>query len=247
MSCYHRNRLSTNQMTDVTLLTAIYCSYAFGRERVRVLDSRSCLCELLEMTTTQMSFLPPCPRRERPNIIPSRSVCRQLFGPVNHEQMRADLLREKRKLCDENTRAWNFDFENGIPLVGRYVWERICSNLTREKPVSSLSDCVSETGSNERLACFNVPDPSAERTTTTTTCSGMTDCTISNDAESESLENAKCDPEKRLKHLRKRKSSGKITGELGCFCFSRISLRMLVWTFDVCSFRRLLTRILNLA
>lgn len=172
---------------------------------------------------TQISFPASCPRRERPNIIPSRSVCRQLFGPVNHEDIRADLLREKKKLCDENTRTWNFDFENGIPLAGRYVWERICSNLTRERPISSVSDTVCETGTGERLASLNVP--SVESTTTATTSSGMTDDTISNDAQSESLESGKRDPEKSLSHLRKRKSSGKITGEsIYCFCFSQINL-----------------------
>ncbi|KAJ7379315.1 hypothetical protein OS493_017828 [Desmophyllum pertusum] len=165
------------------------------------------------MTATQISFPPSCPRRVRPNITPSRSVCRQLFGPVNHEQMRADLLRERKKLCDENTRRWNFDFENGIPLVGSYVWERLCSNLTRERPVSRLPDCVAETGTSERLACFSLP--SNELTTATTTSSGTTKCPVSNDSCANQAENKSLDsknsPERRLKHTRKTKSSGKIT------------------------------------
>ena len=167
------------------------------------------------MTSSRISILPSCPRRERPNIVPSRSVCRQLFGPVNHEEVKAVLLREKKKLCDENTQTWNFDFENGIPLVGRYVWERICTRLTKDRPVSSFPDRVSETETNERLG---FSPPSAEITTvaTTTTSPDMSDSRISNDMECESLESAKCDRAKPLRSLRKRKSSGKITGKSGC-------------------------------
>lgn len=161
------------------------------------------------MTATQVSFLPSCPRRERPNIIPSSSVCRQLFGPVDHEQMRADLLRERKKLCDENTRTWNFDFENEIPLPGRYDWQRSCASSSREKPILSLPDRVSEMGTTERLACFN--DSAETRTTRSTTSSGTMDYAISNDAKGDSLESSIRDPEKRLKRLRERKPSDKIT------------------------------------
>lgn len=184
------------------------------------------------MTASRISILPSCPRRERPNIVPSRSVCRQLFGPVNHEQVKADLLRERRKLCDENTQTWNFDFENGIPLVGRYVWERICTRLTKDRPVSSFPDLASETGSSERLG-LNLP--SAEITTVATTTSpGMSDSTISNDVECESLESAKCDRAKPLRCLRKRKSSGKITGKSGCsICFRELTFVTHSMVFNV--------------
>lgn len=174
------------------------------------------------MTATQVSYPPSCPRRVRPNVLPSRSVCRQLFGPVNHEQLRADLLRERRKMCDENTQTWNFDFENGVPLVGRYVWERICCNLSREKPSSSLPDRVTETGTNERLACFSVPSTCSTDLTTagTTASSGTAKRPVSNDSCSNQAENESVETEKRLKHFRKAKSTGKITGRSRyCFCF----------------------------
>lgn len=163
------------------------------------------------MTASEVHFPPHCRRRVRPDITPSRSVCRQLFGPVNHEQLRADLLREKKKLCDENTQKWNFDFENGVPLVGKYVWERLCSTLTKEKTVSSLPDRVSEMGTTGRLACFSLA--STELSTTTTTTSSGT--TISNDSCSTQAENESFDSKSytksRLRHIRKTKSSGKIT------------------------------------
>lgn len=163
------------------------------------------------MTATQVRAPPCCPRRVRPNIIPSRSVCRQLFGPVNHEQMRADLLREKRKMSEEDAQTWNFDFENGVPLVGRYVWERICSTLTTEKPGSSLPDSVNETGTNERLGCFSLR--SNELTTATTTSSGATKCPVSNDSRPNQPENDLGETKKRFRHIRKTRSTGKITGK----------------------------------
>lgn len=187
------------------------------------------------MTATQISYPPSCPRRVRPNINPSRSVCRQLFGPVNHEQLRADLLRERRKMNDENTQTWNFDFENGVPLVGRYVWERLCCNLTREKPSSSFPDCVTETGTSERLACLSVP--SSELTTTsTTTSSGTAKRPVSNDSCSNQAENESVETERPLKHLRKAKSSGKITGRSRyCFCFHNLHASFLIIRSKFCS------------
>ena len=165
------------------------------------------------MASAQGNVLPSCPRRERPNIVPSRSVCRQLFGPNDHEQVRADLLRDKRKLLEEATRTWNFDFENGIPLVGRYVWERMFSELTREIEASRFSSPVSETeASNER----SDPAAVAERTDvtpSTTTSLGTTDRTISDDIDSDKLESGKCYSGKSARQLRKRKATGKITGE----------------------------------
>lgn len=183
------------------------------------------------MTATQVRVPPSCPRRVRPNIIPSRSVCRQLFGPVNHEQMRADLLREKRKMSEENAQKWNFDFENGVPLVGSYVWERICSNLRTEKPDSSLPDSVNGTGANQRLGCFSLP--STELTTaTTTTSSDATKCPVSNDSCPDHAENDLIETKKRFRHIRKTRSTGKITGKSKyCFC-----LRHYIYIFIVALF-----------
>ena len=157
--------------------------------------------------------------------------------------MRADLLRERKKLCDENTRTWNFDFENEIPLPGRYDWQRFCASSSREKPILSLPDRVSEMGTTERLACFN--DSAETRTTRSTTSSGTMDYAISNDANSDSLESSICDPEKRLKRLRERKPSDKITGMLFLFSQNNIYCYVLDVEFTfaavLCSFCRLVT------
>ncbi|XP_068711151.1 cyclin-dependent kinase inhibitor 1-like isoform X1 [Montipora foliosa] len=178
--------------------------------RVEGLITRSIVVKE-EMASSQRNVLPSCPRRERPNIVPSRSVCRQLFGPNDHEQLRADLLRDKRKLLEEATRTWNFDFENGIPLVGRYVWERMFSDLTREIEASRFSSPVSEIEtSNERSETAAVAER-ADVTPSTTTSLGTTDRTISDDIDSDKLESGKCYSGKSARQLRKRKTTGKIT------------------------------------
>ena len=192
------------------------------------------------MTATQVRVPPSCPRRVRPNIIPSRSVCRQLFGPVNHEQMRADLLREKRKMNEENAQKWNFDFENGVPLVGRYVWERFCSTLTTEKPGSSLPDSVNGTGTSQRLGCFSLPSSTELTTATTTTSSGATKCPVSNDSSPNHAGNDLVQTKKRFRHIRKTRSTGKITGKSKyCFCLRHLHLYCYVLCkASFCSFCR---------
>jgi len=186
------------------------------------------------MTATQVHVPPSCPRRVRPNITPSRSVCRQLFGPVNHEQMRADLLRERRMMNEENSQTWNFDFENGVPLVGRYVWERICSTLPTEKPGTSLPDSANATGTNERLGCYRLAS-TVLTTDTTKTTSGATKCPVSSDSCSNQAENDLVETKKRLRHIRKTRSTGKITGKSkDCFCFHDLH----VYCYDLANARR---------
>ncbi|XP_074613232.1 uncharacterized protein LOC141873212 isoform X1 [Acropora palmata] len=152
-------------------------------------------------------------RRERPNIVPSRSVCRNLFGPVDHEQLKADFLREKEEIIKEDTRKWNFDFENDIPLLGRYLWEKKeYSDLARERTTSSFSSRVSEgKATNERLSCTTVAEH--PNVTPSPTSLDMTHRTIpiSDNVDSEKAESEKCDPKMTPRKLRSRSSTGKIT------------------------------------
>ncbi len=61
----------------------------------------------------------------RENIVPSRRACRSLFGPVDHEEVKKTLAREMGVLDSRMCAKWNFDFKNGVPLSGKYCWERI--------------------------------------------------------------------------------------------------------------------------
>ncbi|NXX15042.1 CDN1B inhibitor, partial [Podargus strigoides] len=51
------------------------------------------------------------------------SACRNLFGPVNHEELNRDLVQHRRELEAACQRRWNFDFQNHKPLEGRYEWQ----------------------------------------------------------------------------------------------------------------------------
>lgn len=56
---------------------------------------------------------------------PKPSACRNLFGPVNHEELTRDLERHCRDMEEASQRKWNFDFQNHRPLEGRYEWEEV--------------------------------------------------------------------------------------------------------------------------
>lgn len=151
-------------------------------------------------------------RRERPNIVPSRSVCRNLFGPVDHEQLKDDFLREKEEIIKEDTRKWNFDFENDIPLLGRYLWEKMYSDLARERATSSFSSCASEgKATNERSSCTTVAEHSDVTPSATSLDMAHRTIPISDNVDSEKSESEKCDPKMTPRKLRSRSSTGKIT------------------------------------
>lgn len=64
-------------------------------------------------------------RCQNPNVLQlrSRSVCRALWGPVDHDQVRKDLEREQKTISKALTRKYNFDFESGKPMKGKWQWE----------------------------------------------------------------------------------------------------------------------------
>lgn len=60
------------------------------------------------------------------NPIRSReSVCRSLFGPVDHDQLRRDLKMKLKEITEQDSRRWNFNFQTETPLPGRFQWEEV--------------------------------------------------------------------------------------------------------------------------
>lgn len=59
-------------------------------------------------------------------------VCRRLFGPVDHDQLRRDLKEKLREITEEDSRRWNFNFQSETPLPGRFQWEEIPADCTAE-------------------------------------------------------------------------------------------------------------------
>ncbi|XP_042319397.1 cyclin-dependent kinase inhibitor 1 isoform X2 [Sceloporus undulatus] len=55
----------------------------------------------------------------------SRKLCRNLFGPVDHEQLQKEFQSLMRAQLEEAQQKWNFDFERETPLEGNYKWEKV--------------------------------------------------------------------------------------------------------------------------
>lgn len=53
------------------------------------------------------------------------SVCRNLFGPVDHEELSRDMKAKMREISERDQQRWNFDFNTDTPLDGDYQWEEV--------------------------------------------------------------------------------------------------------------------------
>lgn len=56
-------------------------------------------------------------------------VCRNLFGPVDHDELNREMKSKLREISERDQRRWNFNFDRDEPLRGEYEWE--------ESPVES--------------------------------------------------------------------------------------------------------------
>ncbi|XP_041051969.1 cyclin-dependent kinase inhibitor 1-like [Carcharodon carcharias] len=54
-------------------------------------------------------------------------VCRNLFGPVNRDQVKAELRTELRNGLVAARNQWAFDFEEEQPVQGAFQWEAVSS------------------------------------------------------------------------------------------------------------------------
>ncbi|GAB0177313.1 cyclin-dependent kinase inhibitor 1B [Grus japonensis] len=61
----------------------------------------------------------------RQSEYPKPSACRNLFGPVNNEELNRDLKKHFQEMEEAYQRKWNFDFQNHKPLEGRYEWQAV--------------------------------------------------------------------------------------------------------------------------
>lgn len=76
------------------------------------------------------------------------SACRNLFGPVDHEEVNREMKQHMREISERDQRRWNFNFETDTPLSGDYEWE--------ETPVDSTPVFYQETvqTGRRRVALF---------------------------------------------------------------------------------------------
>ncbi|XP_062317270.1 cyclin-dependent kinase inhibitor 1C-like [Osmerus eperlanus] len=60
------------------------------------------------------------------------SVCRSLFGPVDHEELNREMKSKLREISERDQRKWNFNFGADAPLAGPYEWEECPVDTTPE-------------------------------------------------------------------------------------------------------------------
>lgn len=53
------------------------------------------------------------------------SVCRNLFGPVDHDELSREMKAKLREISERDQQRWNFNFEANTPLNGDYEWEEV--------------------------------------------------------------------------------------------------------------------------
>ncbi|XP_077150988.1 uncharacterized protein LOC143815557 [Ranitomeya variabilis] len=55
----------------------------------------------------------------------NEKVRRNLFGEVDHEQLKKDFETNMRDDLEKAKLKWNFDFKKEIPVKGKYEWVRV--------------------------------------------------------------------------------------------------------------------------
>ncbi|XP_059378956.1 cyclin dependent kinase inhibitor 1Ca [Carassius carassius] len=58
-------------------------------------------------------------------LLARTKVCRNLFGPVDHEELHGEMKRKLQEISERDQIRWNFNFETSSPLPGDYEWEAI--------------------------------------------------------------------------------------------------------------------------
>ncbi|XP_040895334.1 cyclin-dependent kinase inhibitor 1C [Toxotes jaculatrix] len=58
------------------------------------------------------------------------SVCRNLFGPLDHDELSQDMKAKMREISERDQQRWNFNFETNTPLEGDYEWEEVAVDKT---------------------------------------------------------------------------------------------------------------------
>nr|XP_047910494.1 cyclin-dependent kinase inhibitor 1 [Anser cygnoides]XP_047910495.1 cyclin-dependent kinase inhibitor 1 [Anser cygnoides]XP_047910496.1 cyclin-dependent kinase inhibitor 1 [Anser cygnoides]XP_047910497.1 cyclin-dependent kinase inhibitor 1 [Anser cygnoides]XP_047910498.1 cyclin-dependent kinase inhibitor 1 [Anser cygnoides]XP_047910499.1 cyclin-dependent kinase inhibitor 1 [Anser cygnoides] len=80
-------------------------------------------------------------------VLCSSKVCRNLFGPVDHDQLQNDFEDLLRQHLEEAQHRWNFNFETETPLEGHFKWERV---LLAEQPSQEVLSLGKATSSESR-------------------------------------------------------------------------------------------------
>ncbi|XP_073687405.1 cyclin-dependent kinase inhibitor 1C-like [Garra rufa] len=74
-------------------------------------------------------------------LLKNTGTCRNLFGPVDHDELRRELSSKLREISERDQLRWNFNFSEGQPLDGDLKWEESraeeCPQFYRERTAVS--------------------------------------------------------------------------------------------------------------
>ncbi|KAE8594112.1 hypothetical protein XENTR_v10019448 [Xenopus tropicalis] len=94
-----------------------------------------------------------------------RGACRNLFGPIDHDELRSELKRQLKEIQASDCQRWNFDFESGTPLKGIFCWESVES---KDVPTfysqnrSSAANTTTPSRQQQPLLVSRQPEPREE-------------------------------------------------------------------------------------
>lgn len=78
---------------------------------------------------------------EIPPPLKRTGACRNLFGPVDHDELKRELSSKLREISERDQLRWSFNFREGQPLDGDLKWEETraedCPRCYRETTVLS--------------------------------------------------------------------------------------------------------------
>lgn len=98
-------------------------------------------------------------------LLARTKVCRNLFGPVDHEELNCEMKRRLQEISERDQSLWNFNFEENMPLPGNYEWEEIAVSTVptfyRESIHNGKANST-ERCKNEAQCSAEAPSPSTE-------------------------------------------------------------------------------------
>lgn len=92
------------------------------------------------------------------------TVCRNLFGNVDHEEFKRDCKEQMQEMSRASTETWSFDFAKNEPLPdGRFEWSEVNGSdvpefYTRPPRIRAESpDSVDHNGNQDLNTIFSTP------------------------------------------------------------------------------------------
>jgi len=89
-------------------------------------------------------------------------VKRALFGPTDHEENLRFVRKELKKAKNEAANKWNFDFDNGTPMEGRYSWEEAAPGdvpLPYLQPLAGVTETDGSESKENRVSSSSSSSP----------------------------------------------------------------------------------------